>query len=78
MAANNEFGDGLLGFAWNRLTLESRLGITQTKSPTEVQQPELPAAGPAVVQQSPGGANVDDGKRKSARRKEYAAVFVSI
>ena len=53
----------------SRLQLEARLGITQPKSPTEV-QPELPP--PSQSLQQPSIQQPDDGKRKSARRKEYA------
>ena len=48
-----------------RLQLEARLGITQPKSPTEGQpEPSVPLQSLPQLQQA------DDGKRKSARRKE--------
>jgi hypothetical protein len=60
-----------------RLQLEARLGITQAKSPTDT-PPELPiASGQSLSTQSQNHAHQqqqqhpDDGKRKSARRKEY-------
>lgn len=50
-----------------RLQLEARLGITLAKSPTDT-KPELPVQPQA--QPAPPSQPTDDGKRKSARRKE--------
>ncbi|KAI9551891.1 hypothetical protein GHT06_022227 [Daphnia sinensis] len=51
-----------------KLQLEARLGITLARSPTDP-KPEVPI--PSQPQPPPQSQQPDDGKRKSARRKEF-------
>lgn len=65
-----EFGDWSsfsISPLYFRLQLEARLGITLARSPTDP-KPELPI--PSQPQPPPPSQQPDDGKRKSARRKE--------